>query len=88
MSIIVGQYEDACSIAAAVLIVGCVAFYQGYKSDESLEALNDLVPPRCNVIRSGNVANIVAEDLVPGDLIKPQVFFYRFIIFSLLDVDT
>jgi len=28
LSIVVGQYEDALSIAAAVIIVGSVAFYQ------------------------------------------------------------
>ncbi|MRE82386.1 hypothetical protein GIJ67_23570, partial [Citrobacter braakii] len=49
---------------------GSVAFYQEYKSEESLEALNTLVPPRCHVIRGGQTKNILAEELVPGDLIK------------------
>ena len=70
LSVLVGQYEDAMSIAAAVLIVGSVAFYQEYKSEESLEALNTLVPPHCHVIRSGQTKNMLAEELVPGDLIK------------------
>jgi len=70
LSVLVGQYEDALSIAAAVLIVGSVAFYQEYKSEESLEALNTLVPPRCNVIRGDETKNILAEELVPGDIIK------------------
>ena len=70
LSIIVGQYEDALSIAAAVIIVGSVAFYQEYRSEQSLEALSDLVPPRCNVIRSGKTENILAEELVPGDIIR------------------
>lgn len=69
LSIIVGQYEDALSIAVAVLIVGTVAFYQESKSEESLEALNTLVPPRCNVMRASEVKNILAEELVPGDLV-------------------
>lgn len=70
LSIIVGQYDDALSIAAAVIIVGSVGFYQEYKSEQSLEALNTLVPPRCNVLRGGKVLNTLAEDLVPGDIIK------------------
>ncbi|KAJ1434018.1 hypothetical protein B484DRAFT_3792 [Ochromonadaceae sp. CCMP2298] len=69
LSIIVGQYEDAMSIAAAVMIVGSVAFYQEYKSEQSLAALNTLVPPRCNVMRGGITKNILAEELVPGDVI-------------------
>ena len=72
LSIIVGQYDDAMSIAAAVLIVGSVAFYQEYRSEQSLEALTTLVPPRCNVLRSGRVTNILAEDLVPGDIVRLQ----------------
>jgi len=69
LSVIVGQYEDALSIAAAVIIVGSVAFYQEYKSEQSLEALNTLVPPRCNVVRARQRINILAEELVPGDII-------------------
>jgi len=72
LSVIVGQYEDAMSIAVAVLIVGSVAFYQEYQSEKSIEALNDLVPPRCNVVRDGKVVNVLAEDLVPGDVIRLQ----------------
>lgn len=70
LSIIVGQYDDAFSIAAAVIIVGSVAFYQENQSEESLAALNNLVPPTCNVIRHGIVQNILAEELVPGDVIQ------------------
>lgn len=70
LSIIVGQYEDAMSIAAAVIIVGSVAFYQEYRSEEALDALGTLVPPRCNAIRSGQQINILAEELVPGDIVK------------------
>ena len=70
LSILVGQYEDAFSIAMAVFIVGSVAFYQEYQSEQSLEALTTLVPPRCNVLRGGRTNNILAADLVPGDIIK------------------
>ena len=70
LSVLVGQYEDAFSIAMAVFIVGSVAFYQEYQSEQSLEALTTLVPPRCNVLRGGRTENILAEELVPGDIIK------------------
>lgn len=70
LSVFVGQYDDAFSIAAAVIIVGSVAFYQEYKSEQSLEALNNLVPPSCNVFRNGVLQHILAEELVPGDLIQ------------------
>ena len=64
------QIEDAVSIAMAVLIVGTVAFIQEYRSEQTLEALNTLVPHKCHVIRAGTLTTILAEDLVPGDVIK------------------
>ena len=69
LSVIVGQYEDAISIAVAVIIVGTVAFIQELKSEEAIEALHTLVPNRCNVVRNGQTSNINAEELVPGDII-------------------
>lgn len=70
LSVIVGQYDDAISIAAAILIVGTVAFIQEYRSEQSLEALSTLVPPRCHVLREGMIINILAEAIVPGDIIR------------------
>lgn len=64
-----GQYEDAFSIAAAVIIVASVAFYQEYKSEEALEALGNLVPQKASVLRDGSISVIPASQLVPGDVI-------------------
>lgn len=55
ISAIMGNYEDAISIAVAVTIVVSVAFVQEYRSEKSLEALNQLVPHTAHVIR-GNVS--------------------------------
>jgi Ca2+-transporting ATPase len=69
LSVLVGQIEDALSILGAVLIVVTVAFIQEYRSQQSLEALNNLVPPTCNVIRDNQMLSMEAEYLVPGDLV-------------------
>ena len=69
LSVLVRQFEDAMSILGAVLIVGTVAFIQEYRSQQSLAALNNLVPPTCSVIRGGRLETLEAESLVPGDLI-------------------
>lgn len=60
ISAIMGNYEDAISIAVAVTIVVTVAFIQEYRSEKSLEALNQLVPHSAHVIRS-NVASGKSE---------------------------
>lgn len=54
VSLIMGQYEDAISIAAAVIIVVTVGFVQEYRSEKSLEALNRLVPHYAHLIRREN----------------------------------
>lgn len=69
LSVCVGQYEDAISIAAAVIIVASVAFYQEYKSEEALEALGNLVPHKATAIRGGVSMTLSAAELVPGDVI-------------------
>eukprot|EP00624_Nannochloropsis_granulata_P000180 evm.model.NODE_10694_length_6140_cov_18.397068.2 len=70
VSALMRQYDDALSIAAAVLIVSTVAFIQEYRSEKSLEALNKLVPPKCHVLRDGRIVNIMARELVPGDIVQ------------------
>uniref|UniRef100_A0A671ERV7 Calcium-transporting ATPase type 2C member 2 n=1 Tax=Rhinolophus ferrumequinum TaxID=59479 RepID=A0A671ERV7_RHIFE len=69
VSILTKEYEDAISIAMAVLIVVTVAFIQEYRSEKSLEELTKLVPPECNCIREGKLQHLLARDLVPGDIV-------------------
>lgn len=53
VSLFMGNLDDAVSIAAAVTIVVTVGFVQEYRSEKSLEALNQLVPHAAHVIRAG-----------------------------------
>ncbi|KFW81173.1 Calcium-transporting ATPase type 2C member 2, partial [Phalacrocorax carbo] len=73
VSVITKEYEDAASIAMAVLIVVTVAFIQEYRSEKSLEELNKLVPPECNCLREGKLQHLLARELVPGDIIYLSV---------------
>lgn len=63
------QFDDAISITVAIIIVVTVAFIQEYRSEKSLQALNKLVPPKCNAIRDGMKKEFLARFLVPGDLV-------------------
>ncbi|XP_044284009.1 calcium-transporting ATPase type 2C member 2 [Varanus komodoensis] len=69
VSVITKEYEDAVSIAMAVIIVVTVAFIQEYRSEKSLEELNKLVPPECNCLREGKLQHLLARELVPGDIV-------------------
>lgn len=50
-SIVVGNKDDAISIAVAVTIVVAVGFVQEYRSEKSIEALSQLVPNHAHLIR-------------------------------------
>lgn len=50
-SIVVGNADDAVSIAVAVTIVVSVGFIQEYRSEKSIEALSNLVPNHAHLIR-------------------------------------
>ncbi|KAI1006848.1 Calcium-transporting ATPase 1 [Podosphaera aphanis] len=52
-SVVVGNKDDALSIAVAVTIVISVGFIQEYRSEKSIEALSHLVPNHAHLIRCG-----------------------------------
>lgn len=51
ISFFLGNYDDAISITLAVTIVITVGFIQEYRSEQSLEALNKLVPHYAHLVR-------------------------------------
>ena len=52
VSSLLGQWDDAISIAVAVLIVTTVAYIQEARSEQTLKALASLVPPRALAVLS------------------------------------
>ncbi|KAJ2707827.1 High affinity Ca2+/Mn2+ P-type ATPase-like protein [Coemansia sp. IMI 203386] len=70
VSVLVGNLDDAISITMAILIVSTVGFVQEYRSEKSLEALTSLVPNYCHVVRDGEMKKLLADHLVPGDIVK------------------
>ncbi|KAH7919088.1 calcium-transporting P [Leucogyrophana mollusca] len=69
ISAVMGNVDDAVSIAVAVFIVLTVGFIQEQRSEKSLEALNKLVPHHCHVVRDGQSIHVLANELVPGDIV-------------------
>lgn len=73
ISALLQQFDDAFSIALAIFIVVTVAFVQEYRSDKSLEALSDLAPPHCKVLRNGVVVDALASEVTVGDIVVVSV---------------
>ena len=69
VSAVMGNVDDAISITVAVLIVLTVGFIQERRSEKSLEALNKLVPHHCHLLRDGRQLHLLANELVPGDIV-------------------
>ena len=63
------QYDDAFSIILAVVIVSTVGFVQEYKSEQAVAALKDLIAQRSAVRRDGREQEVLASQLVKGDIV-------------------
>ena len=50
------------------IINGSFSFWQEYKAEKATEALRELIPAYARVYRDGEEERILAEDLVPGDM--------------------
>lgn len=69
ISYFLGEYLDAITIIAIIIINGILGFIQEAKAERSLQALKELASPMARVMRDGHLSMIPASRLVPGDLI-------------------
>lgn len=61
--------ELAIAIWAVNLINGGFSFWQEFRAGKATEALKKMLPSFAHVIRDGEALKILAEELVPGDVI-------------------
>jgi len=67
---VIGEYLDAAVILSFVIINAALGFYQEYRSEQSLRALQQFIKPRTRVKRDSGWHTIDSRNLVPGDIIK------------------
>jgi len=60
---------DASVIFAVLLVNAIIGFVQESRAEQAMEALKRLAAPRARVKRQGEVIDIAASHLVPGDII-------------------
>lgn len=70
LSALLGEYIDAITILAIVMMNGILGFFQERKAEKSLEALKKLSTPQVRVLRNGDWKKISSKELVPGDIIS------------------
>jgi potassium/sodium efflux P-type ATPase len=70
---IVGFVAQMPQLGVAVILVnvinGCFSFFQEFRAEKATEALKKLLPAYARVVRSGEEARVLAEELVPGDVL-------------------
>ncbi|MFA6187890.1 MAG: cation-transporting P-type ATPase [Sulfuricurvum sp.] len=57
------------AIVIVIVLNGAFGFYQEFRTEKSLEALRNFLPLKVMVCRLGSERLILAEELVPGDII-------------------
>jgi len=67
-----GMDKLAYAILFVIIINAIFSFIQEYKAEKAIEALKQMLPYRVRVLRDGGEQEILAEDLVPGDVIFLQ----------------
>ncbi len=69
LSFVAQMPELGWAIFAVIIINAAFSFWQEYKAERALDALKKLLPRNTRVIRSGAKKEVLANDLVPGDII-------------------
>jgi Ca2+-transporting ATPase len=69
LSAALGDYKDAVAIIAIVVLNALLGFRQEYRAEKAMAALKKLAMPKVKVRRSGQVQQISARELVPGDIV-------------------
>jgi P-type Ca2+ transporter type 2C len=65
----IGDLKDAIVIGVVVLLNACLGFFQEHRAEAALAALKNMLAPTARVRRDGEVQQIDAADLVPGDIL-------------------
>lgn len=67
VSVAIGESTDAVFIAAVLVLNAMIGGYQEWRAEKSTQALQKLLQIRAAVLRDGEVCEIDAEHVVPGD---------------------
>ncbi|MBI5327182.1 MAG: HAD-IC family P-type ATPase [Deltaproteobacteria bacterium] len=69
LSFVAGMPELGWAIFLVVIINAGFSFWQEYKAERAVEALQKLLPQKVRVVRGGKEKDITSSELVPGDII-------------------
>lgn len=62
------EWQDGIAIVIVVMINALIGFYMEYQAERSMNALKKLSAVPAKIIRNGQLVELNAEDIVPGDI--------------------
>ncbi|MDO5779525.1 MAG: calcium-translocating P-type ATPase, PMCA-type [Clostridium sp.] len=65
----IGDKADAITILIIVIVNAILGFVQEFRTERSLEALQEMAAPTCKAIRDGNIKVINSRELTIGDVV-------------------
>lgn len=69
VSLAINEPTDAAFIAAVLCLNAAIGGYQEWRAEQNAQALQRLLRIRATVLRDGDVTEIDAEEIVPGDIV-------------------
>jgi Ca2+-transporting ATPase len=69
VSFLVGERTDAVLIFSIVIINAVLGVVQEGRAERALQSLKEMAAPQAHVLREGQVVEIPARELVPGDVV-------------------
>jgi Ca2+-transporting ATPase len=69
ISFAVGDFKDAIVILIIVMLNAIIGFVQEFRAEKAMKALKKMSAFNATVRRGGNIAELAATELVPGDVI-------------------
>ncbi|MFO7655426.1 MAG: cation-transporting P-type ATPase [Candidatus Krumholzibacteriia bacterium] len=70
LALVMGEIPEAAAIAAVLAVNAAIGFFSEWKAERSMQSLRVLEQPTVRVRREGEVREVAADELVPGDLVE------------------
>ncbi len=64
-----GELADTIAIIVIVILNAVIGFFQEYRAEKAMEALKEMAALTAVVVRGGQTKQILAKELVPGDIV-------------------